>query len=88
MENIMEHKTSKKKRKPNMSYQAKKRRRGAITRLEEQLKKGRKPVKESTRKELKSLGINEKNAGGFWDDLNEKDITRIKKEIEVLKTRI
>lgn len=71
MENIMEHKTTKKGKKPNMSYQAKERRRRVITRLEKYLASN------------KYWGYNHE-AG----ELTEKDIARIKKEIEVLKTRI
>lgn len=61
----------------NKSSKAKERRRSTIKRLETQLESGRKTLPTANLK-----------AGPVTGELTEKDINRINKELEVLKTRI
>lgn len=69
--------SKKAKRRPSMSSQAKERRRRVIVMLEHQLKIGRKPSK-----------ISDETHEHIWVPLEEKDINRIKKELDTLKGRI
>jgi hypothetical protein len=66
------------KKKPNMSFQAKERRRRVITRIEEQLKRGTKIAKRSTAALNNEPGI----------PFTEKDIERLNKDLKILKSRI
>ena len=66
--------SNKSTKKFNGTPKARTRRSGVIARLESQLKSGRKPSKEEGSKGMA--------------ELNEADIKRINKEIDILKTRI
>ena len=63
--------------KPMDTY-TKERRKSVITRLEKQLKDGTKPNK----------GTAQERKDNPFIPLTDKDVTRIKKDIEILKTRI
>lgn len=63
------------------------RRKSSLSRLEEQLKLGKKPISQKLKRELVEIhGVGKHN--DFTDPLKEVDILRIKKEISILKERI